>query len=135
MNERDQFKEWMQENLKEEMHNIRFSPEARSQVKEKIAENNGKNTNKDANIQVHPNWRNNSWLNKKLALPWTAIAACFLCLFIVTGLYTRTLFYVTPQEIASYQSEKQIIIPRANTPFGAIQMASLELPDKGVSAK
>lgn len=132
MQEKDRFKDLLQGNLEEEMRAVHFSPEARAEVKAKLIAS-AKTANTTGSSQHSE--RNASWWDQRIALPRVAFAACIALLLLITGIYTRTFFCVTPQEIADYQADRQIILPRDNTPFGALQMAVVQLPNKGVDGK
>lgn len=148
MQENDEFKNWLQENLEDEMNAIHFSPKARAQVTTKIkTEITAKVTAKvtegtaanDACSLPKSSFSNavrkHAWRQRSIAFPWTVCAASILLLLIVTGYYVKTLFFVTPHDIARFNEDRQIILPGDNTPFGAMQMANLQLPDQGVTKK
>jgi len=129
----DEFKDWLRNNLEEELETIRFSAEAKAQLKARAAAHTQAADNLPAD--AHVAGKNLSWWNRRIALPRAALAAGIIFLLILTGFYAGALFYVTPGEIAAYKADREIVLPRGNTPFGAIQTAVLQgtvQPGKGV---
>lgn len=113
----DNFKDWLKRNLEEETEEIYFSERARDKVRRSI------------NTQSKKSVHSGSWWTRKVSLPLTVVAFSLAALVILTGIYTRTFFYVSPQEIARFETQPQIILNNDYTPFGALQnqvTASLE---------
>jgi hypothetical protein len=130
----DKFKDWLQDNLEEELRTVRFSPEAKARVQAQVSVQAPAAVNPavQAPAGSFPTaGKNLSWWNKRISLPWTVLAAGIILLLALTGFYAGSLFYVTPREIAAYKADQEIVLPTGNTPFGAMQMATLHLPDKG----
>lgn len=127
MGGKDGFKEWLHNQLEEEMSTLHFSQEAKSKVRAKLIEQ--EQTEKAVRQQEH------TWWNKIIVLPRVSLAAGVILLLVLAGTYARTLFWVTPQEIANFKADRQIILPSDNTPFAALQMAVLQLPEEGSKRK
>ncbi|UWG96409.1 hypothetical protein LPY66_16130 [Dehalobacter sp. DCM] len=147
MQEQDQLKNWLKDNLEEELRAVHFSTEARAKVKKTVITGKGIKSINEVNAidgRVKPNAaeivglsdRDISWWEHRIALPRGIFAACVIILLLITGVYTTTFFYVAPQEIAQFQADRpQVIVPSDNTPFGALQMAVLHMPDNGGNQK
>ena len=122
MKKNEDFKDWLRQNLEEETKEICFSEEARNKVRESIrlSSKNSKSSQE--------------WWNKMVSLPRAVVSFCLVGLLLLTAIYTRTLFYVSPQEIAKLETPPSIILHNGDIPFGALQhqvTASLE-KGKGV---
>jgi hypothetical protein len=113
MEENDRFKDWVQKRLNEEMNEVCFSEEARDKVRNRIKE------------QAIPK---ENWWNKQIAVSSRVVSFSVLFLIMLTVLYTRTFFYVTPQQVAKFENREKIVLHDGGVPFGAVQhlVASLE---------
>ncbi|KUO62546.1 MAG: hypothetical protein APF84_02000 [Gracilibacter sp. BRH_c7a] len=122
MKKNEDFKDWLRENLQEETKEIYFSEEARNKVRESM------------HMSSKPVTASPRWWNKRVSLPRAVVSFCLAGLLLLTAVYTRTFFYVSPQEIARLEAQPIIFLHNGNIPFGALQhqvTASLE-KDKGV---
>lgn len=121
MKKNEDFKDWIGQNLREETREVYFSEEARNKVRESI------------NLSSKYSKASQRWWNKRVHLPRAVVAFCLVGLFLLTAMYTRTFFYVSPQEIARLETRPSIILNTGDIPFGALQhQVSLLGKDKGV---
>lgn len=122
MKKNEDFKDWIGQNLQEETKEVYFSEEARNRVRESIR------------LSSKHSKSSQRWWNKRLSLPRAVVSFCLVGLLLLTTIYTRTFFYVSPQEIARLETQPSIILNNGDIPFGALQhqvTASLE-KGKGV---
>lgn len=119
---KDEFKQWLKTNLDEETKGISFSVEARAGVRRKIS-----SFVQNSSSKHKFGWP--GWLAEEISIPFKAVVSCALIAVLVIGLfYTRTFFYVSPQQLSELETREKIILREEGIPFGALQhlLASMD---------
>ena len=129
MEEKDLFKNWVKKKLEEETKEIVFSAEARERVRRSVLD---KGTTNQSNgiLKRTKQVPQPQWWNREVSFSLRVVSFCMAFLFIAAAFYTRTFFYISPQQIAKFETREKIILQDDGVPFGALQHMVASL-DKG----
>lgn len=128
MKREEEFKKWLQRGLQEETKDIYFTAQAKEEVRRRILEQqkqSGKVTalcspaeRKSAELLQN---RQQSWWRQEFTFSLKAVSLCLAFLILLGTFYTRTFFYVSPQQLAKFEQREKIILYDEGVPFGAMQ--------------
>ncbi len=115
MEDKDFFKDLIKNCLEEEIRNIHFTDDAKDRVKSRINEKRMSSRLTTLNSPAAHRWI------KPVYIPLKAVSLCLVVFVLLTTLYSRAFFYVSPQELARFENRQKIIVHDGGVPFGAVQ--------------
>lgn len=120
MEQKDDFEGWFKANLEEETKEISFTAKAREGVRKIVFRHEEQSVDLGNSDHVSFSLR-------------TAISLCLVALVVIGTFYTRTFFYVSPQQLAKLEMREKLILHEEGIPFGSIQQMVASLKNsKGV---